>query len=358
MDRFRREGCNRCYMLTIACLATRVYAFGLDPSLDVSQYAHASWKLSETFGKGEVWAVSQTPEGYLWLGTQFSLRRFDGIRAVEWQPPPGQRLPSTNTRNLMTSRDGTLWIGTATGLASWKSGKLTHYPEFDKADISALLEDHEGVVWVAGKIWPAGTSMPSKLCAISTTHEIHCFASGGFGPHVTAIFEDSRANLWLGTGTGIWRFRPGPPIHYPSPDFVGDSTLFPKRAFLDDGEGGLLITGPLGIRRLKDGKFSPYPLPPGAPLIRYGKLLRDRDGGLWIGTWDTGLLHIHEGRLDVFTATDGLINQSIENLFEDREGNIWACGTDGLDQFREFSVNTVSHRERRRIVDAITDHCY
>jgi hypothetical protein len=138
MDRFRRQGCHRCYILPIACLATCLYAFGLDPSLDVSQYAHASWKLSETFGKGEVWAVSQTPDGYLWVGTEFNLRRFDGVRTLEWQPPPGTA-PSRYERpeaddlprpNAVDRHGG--------GLASWKSGKLTIYPEFDNADIGAV----------------------------------------------------------------------------------------------------------------------------------------------------------------------------------------------------------------------------
>ena len=336
-----RTSIRVCTGLFLCCAST----FALDPSLDVSQYAHASWKLSETFGKGTIWAVGQTPDGYLWLGTEFGLRRFDGIRTVEWQPPAGERLPSTEIRNLMTSRDGTLWIGTGGGLASWKSGKLTNYPDFDRADISALLEDHEGVVWAAGKIWQAGTATPSKLCAISATHAVHCFASGRFGPHVTAIFEDSRANLWLGTGTGIWHFKPGTPVYYPSPDFPGNNILFPKGAFLEDNEGGLLISGPQGIRRLKDGKFSPFRLPPGAPEINYGKLLRDRDGGLWIGTWDSGLLHIHQGRVDVLAQPDGLINESIENLFEDREGNIWAAGVSGLDEFREYAVNTISIKQ-------------
>lgn len=224
MSQARTDAILSLAILLVCCASS----FALDPSLDVSQYAHGSWKLSETFGKGEVWAVSQTPDGYLWLGTQFSLRRFDGVRTVEWQPPPGQHLPSTNTRNLMTSRDGTLWIGTAGGLASWKSGKLTIYPEFDKADISALLEDHEGVVWVAGKVWQAGTSTPSKLCAINSGHTVRCFASGQFGPHVTAIFEDSRSNLWLGTATGIWRFRPGPPVHYSSPISSGTVLFFQR----------------------------------------------------------------------------------------------------------------------------------
>src|SRR6266568_5691306 len=115
--------------IVLACmlLAWRPCAFALDPSLDVSQYAHTAWKIREGFTKGQIYSIAQTPDGYLWLGTEFGLLRFDGVRAVPWQPPPGERLPSDNIRNLVVSHDGTLWIGTLKGLASWKDGRLTRY---------------------------------------------------------------------------------------------------------------------------------------------------------------------------------------------------------------------------------------
>ena len=101
--------------------------FTLDPALDVSQYAHKAWKVSEGFSKGVIRTIAQTPDGYLWVGTDFGLLRFDGVRAVPWQPPPGEHLPGTDVRRLLAARDGRLWIGTFRGLASWKDGKLTHY---------------------------------------------------------------------------------------------------------------------------------------------------------------------------------------------------------------------------------------
>ena len=112
--------------MVLACCAC---AFALDPSLDISQYAHTAWKVREGFSKGYITSIAQTPDGYLWLGTEFGLLRFDGVRAVPWQPPAGQHLPSSYIRSLLAARDGTLWIGTLKGLASWKDGKLTQYPE-------------------------------------------------------------------------------------------------------------------------------------------------------------------------------------------------------------------------------------
>src|SRR5215470_13101732 len=104
-------------------------AFALDPSLDLNQYAHTAWKVREGFGKGQISSITQTPDGYIWLGTIFGLLRFDGVRAVPWDPPENQHLLSNTIYSLLAARDGTLWIGTTKGLASLKDGKLTQYPE-------------------------------------------------------------------------------------------------------------------------------------------------------------------------------------------------------------------------------------
>ena len=93
-------------------------AFALDPSLDVSQYAHTAWTIREGFFKGNIYSMAQTPDGYLWLGTEFGLLRFDGIRSIPWQPPAGQHLPDNGITSLLVTRDGTLWIGTYAGLVN------------------------------------------------------------------------------------------------------------------------------------------------------------------------------------------------------------------------------------------------
>jgi len=72
---------------------------------------------------------------------------------------------------------------------------------------------------------------------------------------------------------------------------------------------------------------------------------RDRNGGLWIGTTDRGLLHVHQGRTDVFAQSDGLSGDYINKFFEDREGNIWVATVNGLDRFRDFAVPTISVRQ-------------
>src|SRR5258708_34568548 len=92
-------------------------ALALDPALDVSQYAHTAWRTREGFARGEIESIAQTSDGYLWLGTQLGLLRFDGVRAVAWQRPPGGSLPNSHIRSLLGGREGTLWLATDAGLA-------------------------------------------------------------------------------------------------------------------------------------------------------------------------------------------------------------------------------------------------
>lgn len=87
-------------------LAWCPWVFALNPSLDVSQYAHAAWKNGEGSSEGLIHSIAQTPDGYLWLGTEFGLLRFDGVRTVRWEPPEREHLPSSDIRSLKGARDG------------------------------------------------------------------------------------------------------------------------------------------------------------------------------------------------------------------------------------------------------------
>src|SRR5205823_5443230 len=127
-DRKRRAviGTQAKACATIILVACCPCASALNPSLDINQYAHTAWTVRDGSLKAAVWAIAQTPDGYLWLGTDFGLVRFDGVRFVPWQPPAGEPLPGGRIRCLFVARDGRLWIGADEGLASWKDGKLTH----------------------------------------------------------------------------------------------------------------------------------------------------------------------------------------------------------------------------------------
>ena len=321
-------------VLPLAILFACRCAFALDPSLDVSQYAHTAWKIREGFSKGVIYAIAQTPDGYLWLGTEFGLLRFDGVRNVPSQPPAGHHLPSNGVYSLLTARDGTLWIGTAKGLASWKDDKFTEYPELAGRFVNRLLEDRDGSVWV-GTI-----GMASELCMIGNGI-VHCDGEdGSFGRGIFGLYEDSKGNLWVGVKDGLWRWKPRPPKFYP---LSGEANGI--RALAEDADGALLVGRKGGIQRFVDGKTEAFSLRNNVPQFEAERLLRDHNGGLWIGTQSRGLLHVHSGRIDIYAPSDGLSGEGALDLFEDREGNVWVCTEGGFDRFRDIAVATLTAKQ-------------
>jgi len=322
-------------------------AFALNPSLDVGQYAHTAWTARDGFSAGNIFSMAQTPDGSFWLGGEFGLFRFDGVRAVPWQPPAGQDLPEKFAFQLVGARDGTLWIGTFSGLASWDGVKLTRPPEFAGRFVQSLFEDREGTVWAATR---GGVGSYTRLCAMRRSSS-QCFGDDGtLGKTTWAIYEDRSGVLWVGADSGLWRWKPGPPRREAAEprDISGMAETEDGRVLASTFAGGLIQLG---------GTFhahpTPYPMRPPIgstrPLagreLNANAILRDRDGGLWIGTMEHGLVHLHNGRTDVFTKSHGLSGDIVNCLFEDREGNIWVSTTGGLDRFREFPVTTVSSKE-------------
>ena len=343
---------NAALLLSIL-LASCACAFASDNSLDVSQYAHTAWKIREGFTKGTIFSIAQTPDGYLWLGTEFGLVRFDGVQAIPWQPPNGEQLPSSWINAILVARDGTLWIGTEKGLAGWKDGKLTEYPEVAGQVVTSLLEDAEGTLWF-------GVRNPGRLCAVRLA-KAQCYGAGSFGWSVPTLYEDHEGDLWAAAETGLWRWTPGPPECFRLPNGPVEA-----RALIESDNGVLLMatgtSGPLassvtglsqGLTQLMGGKVRSFSLPGISRQFRPTCFFRSREGGLWVGTAE-GLLHVHQGRTDKFSVTDGLSGNFIRNIFEDREGSVWVSTEDGLDRFREFAVPTIAENEQGLSTSAVT----
>src|SRR5450631_102836 len=267
-------------IITINLLLSSSPVLALDPSLEVSQYAHTSWTVRDGFSVGAISAMKQTPDGYLWLGSEFGLYRFDGIHAVRWQPPAGQRLASA-PYSLLVTRDGTLWIGTFAGLVTWSGTKLTQYPEIGGRVVTSLLADGDGTVW-AGIMGHVSDTPTGQLCAIRSGH-VQCYSEdGAFGTFVWSLGEDKAGTLWVGAESGVWRWKPGHPKVYPTPGMrVDDLTTSP--------DGRLLIgINRAGLRHIVADKLEAFPINSATNRtallserkVNSNKLLRDRDRGL------------------------------------------------------------------------------
>ena len=110
---------------------------------------------------------------------------------------------------------------------------------------------------------------------------------------------------------------------------------------LDDDDGRLLLALPGGLARFVDGQLQPaYPSPAAVRPFVATKLLRDRDGGVWMATSGRGIVHFHDGRAERFARGDGLSDDYMTALFEDREGTVWVATSEGLERFRDVRIPT------------------
>src|SRR6202162_3489729 len=176
----------------------------LDTGRQISQYGHTAWRIEDGVFNGAPNVMAQTTDGYLWIGTQSGLMRFDGVRFVSWRPPEGNELPSSRINSLLGARDGGLWIGTSAGLAHWRNGNLTNYRDAT-GSIMAILEDRTGAIWIA-----RGTISDKRgpLCKV-TDAGVRCYGSddGLALLFAVALANDALGNVWLAGGATVSRWQ-------------------------------------------------------------------------------------------------------------------------------------------------------
>jgi ligand-binding sensor domain-containing protein/signal transduction histidine kinase len=331
------------WLIAIALL-TSSSAWALDPSTALTQYGHTAWRIREGHFAGPPSAVTQTRDGFLWIGTQTGLIRFDGVRFVPWQPPAGSHLPNERIVSLLGARDGSLWIGTANGLAQWRAPNLVVHARVGR--FGALLEDRRGTIW-AGHTRAVSELPP--LCR-SVRGDFRCFRfADEYGlSYVRALHEDRQGDVWLGGDRGVCRWKPETPENPECYTIASPAQVTEEYGVfvLGDDSGGTLWAGTKaqGIWWLVAGRWMRYPSPPD-PELEAQEMLSDREGGLWLGTLSHGLIRIAQRRTERFTRADGLSGDAVNDVFEDREGSLWVATTAGLDRFRDVKVATLTAQE-------------
>lgn len=326
-------------------------ALALDPSRQISQYGHTAWRTQDGDFSGTPHAITQTRDGYLWIGTEAGLVGFDGVRFVQWTPPAGKRLPSRQIYSLLGSSDGSLWIGTDQGLARWKDGNLFDYPAA-AGFVEAILEGPQGTIWIARS--QVGMHKEGGLCEI-TDSAVRCWGPAAGIPFIytQAVARDASGNLWVGSSTGICQWNPQSKKADPylPKELERSRGLQGVSAIVPDAAGGLWvgmswIGKGLGLQHFEAGSWKDF-VAPGfdGTKVKVSALLMDRDGGLWVGTDNDQLFRVYKDKVDRFGSPDGLSSDAVNNLYQDREGDVWVVTTKGIDRFRDVAVATFSKRE-------------
>jgi ligand-binding sensor domain-containing protein len=323
--------------LIVLSLLAPPMALGQLRSLDVSQYQHRSWTAQEGYFQGvgiSNNAMAQTADGYIWILSPSGLLRFDGVRFMEWKPPKGESFPGAPPSQLLASRDGSLWIA-GDGVAQLRADGTWHkYRELDSLRRVRLAEDRDGGIW-AGAETPRPNSV--SLFRIDRGKVRPFNLPEFFGLGFTPLFGDKEGRLWADSERGIWRILPGPP------KLVLRKTL--RSSVLNEDSAGALLYAQGGkIWTLSAEGTSEDCL--GKVLgHQINSMLRDKDGGLWVGTYGQGIFHLHEGRLDHFSSPDGLSSDLVESIFQDREGNVWSTSPDSIDEFSKPAVPRLTRKQ-------------
>ena len=335
----------------LTCLPCISVAGSVDGPL--ADYTVTTWSENDGLPAGRVRTIAQDPDGYLWLGTDSGLVRFDGVRFDAWSALGEPRLPVGAVTALLTARDRSLWIGVngRMPLGQVKDGKLTLYGErdgFTGGYTLSLLQDRDGTIW-------AGTVQGLFRRLGDGWHKFGQQDGMGEGS-VTAIYEDRQRRVWVATLTGVYRKDPGHD-RFEQVDVIKVSSNV-WQGFSEDAAGTVWISD-----------FNQGFRIPGAATHATGRahhgwgieLLHDSRGNFWVGTQGQGLWRVrdrarnaHES-LDMITVDDGMASNAVYSLLEDREGNVWVGTLAGLQRLTPHRVTPIKDLPIPRVLEVTPD---
>jgi ligand-binding sensor domain-containing protein/signal transduction histidine kinase len=292
-----------------------------------------SWQREQGLPQNSVRALAQTHDGYLWVGSDDGLARFDGIRFVAFGMREG--LPSGPVSVLFEDSRGILWIGTVGGgLTRWQDGRFTTLTLRDglpSDSITALAEDSEGRLWIGTEaglaIWEQG-----RFATLDAAAEFK-------GKAIPALFKDRNGTVWLGArGAGVFQFRGGKFL--PVRDASVEGLLQDPHCLLVDHAGRTWIGAGDDFVLCHDGaEWRRYRIPRHLARPYVNTLAEEVDGTVWAGSVSEGLFQFKEGKLTVVNASSGLSDNFVESLLVDREGNLWVGTGAGLNRLRHSNLS-------------------
>jgi signal transduction histidine kinase/ligand-binding sensor domain-containing protein len=320
-------------------------AWAVDPTKRITQYAHAAWRWQDGAISSVPFTIVQTPDGYIWIGTASGIFQFDGVRFVPWNPGGGQVLPRSFGILLTTTRDGSVWISGEGTLSRWKDHRLTNFAR--EANVSfSVAEDPGGKVWVARR---HASGIGPHICqAVNTSLQCLDPADGAPVFHPSGLVTDREGTLWVAGDTGLLRWAQGASTVYRPPVGTLIAGMQGVKALAATSDGTLWVgfakAAPgQGLVRIIDGRWQSFDTPTlrGSSLSA-NALHVDRHGALWVGTPFSGIYRIVGNVVEHFDHTNGLSDDSVADVTEDREGNIWVATAKGVDRFADAPINSLS----------------
>ena len=319
--------------IVLLCLVHE--ARGLDPNRLPSQYVREEWIRASRFPGGAVNTIGQTADGYLWIGTDKGLIRFDGFNFKFVSFTSDTTASKVPILLLLVDAAGKLWLRPqGTDVLRQLDGKfenVTYGAEALTSQITAVSKDSNGGVLLSDIVHGTFRFKGDEIQRLAAPTVLP-----GSSP-VISMAETAEGKIWMGTlGAGLFLFADGRAgkIDAGLPDRKINCLLPISNEELWVGtDYGLYHGNDKGLRRAE--------LPSSLGSVQVLSMLRDRDSNIWVGT-TRGLLRINAKGTSFSEERELRGDGGINALFEDREGNLWIGGAQGLGRIRDSAFVTYS----------------
>ena len=306
-------------------------AFALDPSRSIFQHNCRSWSRQGGLPANGVYAIAQTKDGYIWLGTAMGLVRFDGteFKMIDLSDLPKAR--STVVRSLAVSRRGGLWFGLERGSFGYSDGKtvsLSGREEWGGVNLNVLsvIESKAGDVWIGAE------TLLGRLTAGDNYESMMTGASSNERFSITTVCEGTDGIIWLGTARrGLYSWKDGVITQF----FDRALEELNIHSIVADRQGQIWVGTERGLicyGKNLQRKSLPF------PWYETRDLLEDRAGAIWAATSGGGLVRFWGEETTAFRKTDGLADDFVTALMEDAEASLWVGTRGGLSQLSPVKI--------------------
>ena len=338
---------------------------------DTSDFNIRLWQAEDGLPHNIVQAITQTRDGYLWVGTREGLARFDGEHFQAVDLVPGGTPPSIFS--LLESKDGSLWVGTdGAGLFRLHDRKVDRclLPDGTREfQVFEIQEGGDGDVWIAiphqilcwvngklerrasfrnvrqafcadktGQVW----LLDDQLKRLDTTVATNCVLKAGSLPHsARSLYRDSGGIFWIGAdtreGSSLIELAGGVATSFRRP---GGSAGYASVIF-SDSTGDLWIGSYSGLSRFVNGEFINLRAPD-EPSYRIYAIYQDQEQNLWVGS-EEGLARLTPKRFRTLTKKDGLAGNTVVTVCPSRDGSVWISSwSEGLNHLENGAISTLT----------------
>ena len=296
-------------------------AFALNPAEKPANYIVGHWDTEDGLPHNSVKQLFQTRDGYLWIGTQQGLARFDGLSFTVFNRSNTPGIPNSQITSFAETRDGSLWAGTSAGLVRYFGGRFTAYTEADglkSPTINAVCVAPDGSLWIGGR------HGITRWVGDKFVNDIDTSAYDTMG--LRALTLDRQNAMWVANGSEVLRYKDGNFSRFGQAQGLAAERV---ERIHEDAEGRIVAVTQSGLFRLEGERFVPFAQNRELSSPRIGTALTDRAGNLWVGSIG-GLDRLHDGSVVPYVDRYGHKLGVVDALLEDREGCLWAGTSEGL----------------------------